>query len=409
MTLRASAIFIALAGTFLGGGTQAADGDAASARYRVSELSNMLRILRHAEDDVALGLPDAQKRRRQTLKAISECIVVTNMQTLISANGGDDVLALELSGAHIQMFGKALEKNNWSENNQTLGRAILTLRQGSYQEAKALLATVDHASLPTTARIPLALVEARISSDDGAEQALRHLQQARISVPGTGLEEAILRQEIIVLLKLGRVNQVGDVIATYLRRYPNSDYWGRYAPQLVRLILRTETFASDDIIKAAQSIHEQEGAKHYRRLLLMLSRGLAMKGQFAQATKLAAYVSDNEPGQSDMKRSAELYRRVSAINVGVGEDWLHELQDLDVRAYRPDEQKLIYAAIDVARDVIVGFEHTNGRSRDGVFTGVAKTPTDEQLASVSPLAGDLSNRVEAGLKEAQVSLGGLAK
>lgn len=259
MTLRSSVMLLALAGTVLGGDAHAADDDAASLSYRVSELSNMLRDVRHAEDDVALGVPDAQKHRRETLKAVSERVAATNMQTLISANGAGDLLALGLSGAHIQMLGRVLEENNWSEDNRTLARVIFGLRQGSYQEAKALLATVDHASLPSVARIPLALLEARMSSDAGGEQSLQRLQQARISVPGTGLEEASLRQEIIVLLKLGRVRQASEELATYLRRYPKSDYWGRYAPQLVRLILQTDAAVSDDIIEAAQSIRDLEG------------------------------------------------------------------------------------------------------------------------------------------------------
>lgn len=381
--------------------------DGSELDFRVSELSAMARRLRHAGDGLAMGASGAEAQRRDTLSKIAEQLAAMDLQELRRPESAAAMLAVVLNGGPMQTLVRVLEDDNWIEPDRDLARALLALRRGAPDEATMLLEKVPRNALSDAVRKPLALVEAKLYADREANLALSRLQETRIDVPGTGLEEAVLRQEIIVLMKLGQTRRGGEILASYLRRYPRSAYWASFMPLLVKTISALEKIEARDFTEPARTVNTLDGAEHYCALMLQLSQRALMAGEFQLAAELAEFVLANEPARNGANHTAQLYRAVAGIAFEPAKDWLAALQGLDVSSYAPQEQQFIRVAIGVARDVLGGFGNSQG--------SLARAPppssqaqhkfTDQDIAAASPLTTDLASRAERALRSAQESLG----
>lgn len=397
--------FLALLSPYAANDARATAEENAPHHYHVGEFANLSRELHKAIDASAFGTPNAEALRRDTLKMVATRIAAADINVLRRPENAAGLLALVLCGAGTQTLERVLEDDHWIENDRALGRGLLTLSVRNFDEAKSYFAKVDRQVLPGAVRASLALVEAKMFADSDPKRAIALLQEARIGVPGTGLEEAALRQQIIVLLRLGDSKQAGERLSAYLRRFPQSAYWDSFKALIIGMAGKHSTVTAADFLVPSGAVNVPEAANRYRVLLVALSERLLLTGALSQSANLADFVCKIEPEGSDLRRRAELYKRVAGIGVQTAQASIADLEALDVRRYTPAEQQLIRAAIAVAQDVGAGF--TQASASNGKAAHPATREAEMDPAAGSPLAGNLAAHAEKSLKEAQKSLRGV--
>ncbi len=374
--------------------------------YQAGEFTNLARELHKAIDASAFGTPNAEALRRDTLKMVAARIAEADVNVLRQPENAAGLLALVLCGAGAQTLSRVLEDDHWIENDRLVGRGLLALSVQNLDEAKSFFAKVDQQVLPAAVRASLALVEAKAFAGSDPKRAVERLQEARIGVPGTGLEEAALRQQIIILLRLGDSKQAGERMSAYLRRFPQSTYWDSFKTLIVGMAGKHGTITAADFLMPSGAVNVAEGSNRYRAFLVALSGRLLLTGALADSAALADFVCRTEPEQSDLRRRAELYKRAAGISVQTAQASVAALEALDVRRYSPAEQQLIRAAIIVARDVEGGFSDASASKGDAAPPAGREALDANEIdpGAESPLGGNLVAHAEKSLREAQKSL-----
>jgi len=402
--------FLALLSPYAANDARATAEENAPHYYYVGEFANLSRELHKAIDASAFGTPNAEALRRDTLKMVATRIAAADINVLRRQENAAGLLALVLCGAGTQTLSRVLEDDHWIENDRVLGRGLLAIAVRNFDEAKSYFEKVDRQVLPAAVRASLALVEAKMFADSDPKRAIALLQEARIGVPGTGLEEAALRQQIIVLLRLGGSKQAGERLLAYLRRFPQSAYWDSFKTLIVGMAGKHGRITATDFLMPSGAVNVPDGANRYLALLVDLSERLLLTGALAQSADLADFVCKIEPEESDLRRRAELYKRVAGIGVQTAQASLAALEALNVRRYTPAEQQLIRVAITVARDVEAGFNQASASNGDAAHPATREALGGNEMdpAAESPLAGNLAAHAEKSLKEAQKSLSEVA-
>lgn len=402
-------MFLTLLSPYAANDARATAEENAPHHYHVGEFANLSRELHKAIDASAFGTPNAEALRRDTLRMVATRIAAADINVLRRPENAAGLLALVLYGAGTQTLSRVLEDDHWIENNRVLGRGLLALSVRNFEEAKSYFAKVDRQALQAAVRASLALVETKMFADSDPKRAITLLQEARIGVPGTGLEEAALRQQIIVLLRLGDSKQAGERLSAYLRRFPQSTYWDSFKALIVGMAGKHGRITAADFLMPSGAVNVPAAANRYRALLVALSERLLLTGALAQSADLADFVCKIEPEESDLRRRAELYKRVAGIGVQTAQASLAALEALDVRRYTPAEQQLIRAAISVARDVEGGFIQASTSKGDATRPTAREAIGGNEMdpATGSPLADNLAAHAEKSLKEAQKSLSGV--
>jgi len=407
--MRGSIAFLALLSPYAANDARATTGENVPHHYQAGEFANLARELHKAIDASAYGTPNAEALRGDTLKIVAARIAGADVNVLRRPENAAGLLALVLCGAGTQTLSRVLEDDHWVENDRVLGRGLLALSVRNLEEAKSFFAKVDRQVLPVAVRASLALAEAKMFADSDPKRAILQLQEARIGVPGTGLEEAALRQQIIILLRLGDSKKAGERMSAYLRRFPQSTYWDSFKTLIVGMAGKHGTITAADFLMPSVAVNVAEGSNRYRAFLVALSGRLLLTGALAHAAALADFVCRTEPEQSDLRRRAELYKRAAGISVQTAQVSVAALEALDVRRYTPAEQQLIRAAIIVARDVEGGFSDASASKYDAAPPAARKALGANEMdpAAESPLGGNLVAHAEKSLKEAQKSLSGI--
>ncbi len=125
-------------------------------------------------------------------------------------------------------------------NEKKLFDGIVAYGKGRAAEAESILLPLDAASFGALRGAHLSLAQALLTSRTNPERAFEFFEKTRLLLPGTLMEEAALRQIVVLAAKTSNRERFSRAAISYLSRFRRSAYVAGFETQLAFHIVRFE-------------------------------------------------------------------------------------------------------------------------------------------------------------------------
>ncbi|MDZ7599887.1 MAG: chemotaxis protein [Hoeflea sp.] len=198
----------------------------------------LVRSLQLVQDAVVKGDHSAMEMQRYLVGVIESRLRSADQQVFDDPRNVDAALIYAMSGGNpetLELLAVRDKFGNFDNEVVTVLRAYLN---GRAAKTKTSLADVVKIYKDTEIGPYLTLVAANVmASTNEAEAALDLFDWARLTAPGTLVEEAALRRSLFIAARKNLVDEALHYAQLYARRFINSPYAGQYADLLVDLVV----------------------------------------------------------------------------------------------------------------------------------------------------------------------------
>ena len=329
----------------LSGGSKAL-AETADAASKSGEPYELVRSLQTVEDAIATGSARAHSEHLALLKTLGDRIAAANPAIWSNPKNGYAVVIFLLSGGAPQIVQK-LPRDRLNVDRNLLNGALAYV-EGRQDDARKLLNGFKARELPSGLGGHVALVQAALLAGSEPAAAIARLDEARLLMPGTLVEEAALRREIFLVGQAEDFDKFEFITLAYIRHYRNSiyasDFWQRFALALTRFNLGLN---ESRFPRISAMIGELDHAGQLK-LYLLISRTALVRGRLAMARLSAAKgLVLSAEGSSERERAHFLHASARVLTDNYDEG-LAELKALDKSKLPERDTPLFNAALDLA-------------------------------------------------------------
>ncbi|MCC8941706.1 chemotaxis protein, partial [Bradyrhizobium sp. Arg68] len=266
----------------------------------------MVRRLQEVQDGIARGDSVAQNGHLVLIRQVGEKFLAADPAVWSNPQNGQAVVVYLLSGGAPQLVRKL--PRDRLKVDERLFNAALAYVEGRQDEARELLKDVKPRAVPSSMSGHIALVQGALLANSDVPAAIERLDEARLLLPGTLVEEAALRREILLVGQAEDFDKFEFLTESYVRHYRNSiyagDFWQRFSSALTRssLALDERRFA-----RVAAMLERLDRASRLK-LYVVIARSALIRGRLA-VVRLAGEqaLSLSADGSPDRER-AHLFR-----------------------------------------------------------------------------------------------------
>lgn len=310
----------------------------------------MLRSLQFLQDTVVMGDHSAAEMQRFMLSTIDRNLRTISPAVFDDPRNVDAALIYAMSGGNPATLEFLVAKDRSGNFDN---RVVDALRK--YLAGKgALIAAGMEKMVPEYRgqRIGpyLALIAGNVTVTKSPQNALTFYDWARLTAPGTIVEEAALRRSIAITVEAGMVEKALSYSRQYARRFVFSPYASQFADLFVRLAVSHYGAVSNENIGSALEMMDGDRS---REIFLRIARQATIEGK----AELAQFASDQARARgdamSDRDRSvASLYGGAAKLPSGKVADAAQVLADIPEATLSVEDQALRAAAQRVAEEVL---------------------------------------------------------
>jgi chemotaxis protein MotC len=336
-----------------------------------------VRALQAVQDGIANGDTAAYGRHIALIRQTGEKFLAADASVWSNPQNGQAVVIYLLSGGAPQLVRKLpRDKINVDER---LFNGALAYVEGHQDEARELLKDVKPRTIPSGLGGQVALVQGALFARAEASFAIERLDDARLLLPGTLVEEAALRREILLVGQAEDFDKFEFLTLAYIRHYRNSiyagDFWQRFSTGLTQSSLALDDRRFARIVTMLEQIDRASRLKLY----LVIGRTAMVRGRLI-VTRLASERALSLSADASVERErAHLFRGVSRVLTDEYDGGLAELKALDRSKLPERDLPLLNATIQLALDVRKPFARASAAAADKP----PATPASVDLASSS--------------------------
>jgi len=300
--------------------------DAAAADASPVALVRSLQIL---QEQIANGSVAAHSAQSALLARIEARFTQAPPETWQDPHNARAAVIYLLSGGKPATIRALLAHGKPLAIEPNLIKGALAYVEGREDEAMEALRTVDVRRLPPSLGGPVALVQSALVVRQDVSNAMALLDEARLLMPGTLVEEAALRREIFLAGQIDNADKFEKLAVQYVRRFRHSIYAGNFREHLAVALTRFSFAQNTGMFSRVQGVLGQLDPASRRTLYLMVARTALLRGKTDMA-RLAAEqaASASRAGTVDGER-ARLYRAISLVLGDGYEDGLRDLSSID--------------------------------------------------------------------------------
>lgn len=336
----------------------------------------LVRSLQAVQDGIARGDTAAHGSHIALIRQVGEKLLATDASVWRNPQNGQAVIIYLLSGGAPQLVRK-LPRDKLNVDERLFDGALAYV-EGRQDEARELLKDVNPRAIPSGLGGQVALVQGALFARAEASLAIERLDDARLLLPGTLVEEAALRREILLVGQAEDFDKFEFLTLAYLRHYRNSiyagDFWQRFSSGLTQSSLALDERRFARIVALLEQVDRTSRVK----LCLVIARAAMLRGRMA-VTKLAgeralALSADASPE----RERAHLFRGAARV---IGDEYdggLAELKAVDRTKLPERDVPLLNATIQLALDVRKSF---TGSPAGAASDKPPSTPARLDLAS----------------------------
>lgn len=351
----------------------------------------MLRSLQFVQDTVVTGDHSAGEMQRYMIGAIDKRLRAVDPSVYSDPRNVDAALIYAMSGGNPSTLEYLVSRDVAGNFDNRVSDVLRKYLGGQGM----LVANSLKAMVPEyrNERIGpyLALVAGNVAITNTPLEALELYDWARLTAPGTIVEEAALRRSVSIAVEADMVEKGLGYSRKYARRYVHSPYASQFADLFVLLVVRhygKEIAAAD--IEGTLAFMD---ADRQREVYLRIARQAAIAGK----NDLARYASEQATGikggadDRNAEQLARLYGGMADIPSDKVGDAMKAITDLPEETLSPADQALRAAAQAIADAVVRPPVAANvgGESLEQ-DTGVNVVPTQDSVSKAASSANEMS-------------------
>ncbi|MBR0837711.1 chemotaxis protein [Bradyrhizobium manausense] len=309
----------------------------------------LVRALQAVQDGIANGDTAAHDSHIALIRQIGEKFLAADASVWSNPQNGQAVVIYLLSGGAPQIVRK-LPRDKISVDSRLFDGALAYV-EGRQDEARDLLKDVKPRAIPSGMGGQVALVQGALFARSEVSLAIARLDDARLLLPGTLVEEAALRREILLVGQAEDFDKFEFLTLAYIRHFRNSvyagDFWQRFSTGLTQSSLALE----DRRFARIAALLEQVDRASRLKLYLVIARGALVRGKLA-VTRLAGEraLTLSADATADRER-AHFYRGASRALTDEYDGGFAELKALDKSKLSERDALLLNATLQLALDV----------------------------------------------------------
>lgn len=222
------------------------------ARERDTHVDKMMRDLAAVQDRAAYGDREAISEQRGLLVELGTRF--RNFEEIDWSQYPNfrTALVYVLSGGEPDVLERALDNPTIGDADRNLGRGVRSFALGQTKAARIAFADIDPRSLDLALVGPFSMARASLYMEKDAANAVRLLDDARLSSPHTAIEEAAVRREIPLLVSIGQMARAKVLVTDYVRRFGKSIYASKLFRDFAGAVAKGD-LADDDTLVAELS------------------------------------------------------------------------------------------------------------------------------------------------------------
>ena len=310
----------------------------------------LVRSLQALQDEIARGNLQAHNAQPELLKRVGEEFQKADASVWNDPRNSRAVVTYLLSGGSPQVVGALRSRNVLRVDDAILDGAIAYI-EGRPDEARTRLGGINARSLPATMGAEIALVQSALVAQNDSKAAIERLDEARLLMPGTLVEEAALRREIFVAGQVDDFDKFEALALQYFRRFKNSIYAGNFRQRFALAVARFSFAQQADRFPRLVAVLDYLDGSSQRTLYLLIARTALVRGK-VEMTDVAAerLLALTEEGSSERER-ARLYRAAGRVVTAAHNEALLDLQKIEVARLPERDVELLTAALMLGRSV----------------------------------------------------------
>lgn len=321
----------------------------AQAARQPGEPYELVRALQAVQDGIANGDTAAHGSHIALIRQIGDKFLSADPAVWSNPQNSQAVVIYLLSGGAPQIVRKLpRDKMNVDER---LFNGALAYVEGRQEEARELLKDVKPRMLSSGLGGQVALVQGALFARAEASLAIERLDDARLLLPGTLVEEAALRREILLVGQAEEFDKFEFLTLAYLRHYRNSiyagDFWQRFSTGLTQSSLALDERRFGRIAAMLEQVDRASRLKLY----LVIARAAMVRGQLA-VTRLASEQALTLSADASTERErAHFFRGASRALADEYDGGLAELKAVDRSKLPERDVPLLNATVQLALDI----------------------------------------------------------
>ncbi len=273
-------------------------------------LSDMVLDVQRMQARMAKGDKEAYGEQRTRMKAIGAAIAAASPDAFKVKAERDAVVVYLLSGGQRRDIAKIMERGDFPGAERDLLRGAAGYASGRQKDAVALL-PFDPRAESLRLGSQLAYAQSVLLTPQDARKSLELLDLARLLAPGTLIEEAALRREILLVGDLRDGDRVAFLARQYVERFGKSIYAGNFVQGLAVAVAKFDLCDNPADLAKFSALLELVEPEQARAFLLAVARASMLLGRLDVASLAARRVLKiAEPKSADAAR-AQLYDVIS--------------------------------------------------------------------------------------------------
>ncbi len=352
----------------------------------------LVRTLQGLQDRMAHGDIQAIAAQRALMIQIDKAFMSADAVVWQDNRNAAAAVTYVLSGGQPEILATLVALDPPPAIDQRLLKGVLDYASGDPDAATPLLAEIDPTGLPASMAGQVAIAQSALAIRSDPAKAMQLLAVARLMAPGTLVEEAAIRRQLLVADSQHDEDEVRSLARQYLDRFRHSVYAGnfrvRFAAALSHMPLDTEArFAElDDMLAMVEPESRCD-------LYLTVALASAVKGRAAAAKLAAERASGLALAGSEQEARAKLYHAAALAAMPKMTDQANaELKGFKLALLSAPDQ----AFYDVVRATLDGV--LSGTDLSKIHVAVAEPLGDGAVVEEAPI-----------IKKAQAALDETAK
>jgi len=346
----------------------------------------LVRVLQLAQDRIAQGSTDALAEQRDIRARLDTGLPALDDAVWQDKRNAQAAVTYVLSGGAPNVLKHMKTIAPYPPIDPNLVDGVLAYIEGNESEASRLLGPINAFDLPPSMGGLVAMAQSALVVRSDPQKAMHLLDVARLLSPGSLVEEAALRRELLVADSLKDGEEVETLGRLYLQRFRHSVYAGRFrnlfAAAISRLDLARHPEQSGRLDEMLASVEPAAQCQLYLTLALAsLTKGNALAAGVA-ASRAAALA----PSGSAEEARARLYRAAAGVADA------DKFDQTSAEMARIDRDKL--SASDRSLYMAVAATIDGVKSGTDVPDGPAPAP-EETDAKLNPLYGRAADALKA--------------
>jgi chemotaxis protein MotC len=332
--MKACAFFLALAITTAG---------PAAAADRDRTICQMMSEVHRLQARMAVGDKSAYASEQERLRATGAAIVSARPDTWKVKSETDAAADYVLSGGQPRDIARLLESVDVPASEDSLLRGALAYASGRAREAQALLGGLDPTKASLRLASQLAYAQSVLVTERDPGKAAALLDIARLLAPGSLVEEAALRREILIVGDSRDSDRLMRLSRQYVTRFGQSIYAESFIQGLATASTRYGLSDDGAALQKFSALLSMMSPDRRRLFLSTVARAQLLNGKLAVAGAAAREALKYTLAGSPEEASARMIAAASQIVTREYELGVGALEAVDRSRLGKSDQELLAA------------------------------------------------------------------